>query len=48
MSLRSCNEKIDLNRLLRKIIQVLGGSGGGHPKVAGAIILEKKIFLIFF
>jgi RecJ-like exonuclease len=48
MSLRSCDERIDLNRLLRKIAPTLGGGGGGHPKAAGARIPEKNFsqFLI--
>jgi RecJ-like exonuclease len=40
MSLRSCDERIDLNRILRKIAPKLGGGGGGHPKAAGARIPE--------
>lgn len=48
MSLRSCDERIDLNRLLRKIAPTLGGGGGGHPQAAGARIPEKNFsqFLI--
>ena len=42
MSLRSCDERIDLNRLLRKIAPTLGGGGGGHPRAAGARIPEKN------
>ncbi|MEM2924157.1 MAG: DHHA1 domain-containing protein [Methanocellales archaeon] len=36
MSLKTRNLKIDLNKLLRKICPMLGGSGGGHPSAAGA------------
>ena len=42
MSLRTCDERIDLNMLLRKITPELGGSGGGHPMAAGARIPEKN------
>ena len=42
MSLRTCDEGIDLNKLLRKIAPELGGSGGGHPMAAGARIPEKN------
>ncbi|MBC7130724.1 DHH family phosphoesterase [Candidatus Bathyarchaeota archaeon] len=42
MSIRTCNEKIDLNKILRRITPKLGGSGGGHPQAAGARIPEEK------
>ena len=42
LSLRSCDEGIDLNRLLRTIAPTLGGGGGGHPQAAGARIPEKN------
>ena len=42
MSLRTCYENIDLNRILRRIAPSLGGSGGGHPQAAGARIPEEK------
>jgi RecJ-like exonuclease len=42
MSLRTCDENIDLNALLRKIAPEMGGSGGGHPMAAGARVPEKN------
>jgi RecJ-like exonuclease len=42
MSLRACDERVNLNQLLRKLAPPLGGSGGGHPKAAGARIPENK------
>jgi len=42
MSLRACSQKIDLNRILRRITRKLGGSGGGHPNAAGARIPKEK------
>ncbi|MBS7641185.1 MAG: DHHA1 domain-containing protein [Candidatus Bathyarchaeia archaeon] len=42
MSIRTCEERIDLNRILRRITLKLGGSGGGHPKAAGARIPEEN------
>ena len=42
MSLRSYDERIDLNKLLRKITPALDGGGGGHPKASGARIPEKN------
>jgi RecJ-like exonuclease len=42
MSLRTSNENIDLNSILRKITPALGGKGGGHPSAAGARIPEKN------
>jgi len=38
MSLRTHDERINLNKLLRMIAPKLGGSGGGHPMAAGARI----------
>lgn len=43
MSLRTSNSEIDLNRLLRRIVPKLGGSGGGHRAAAGARIPKEKI-----
>lgn len=42
MSLRTCREDIDLNRILRQIAPRLGGSGGGHPLAAGARVPEEN------
>jgi len=42
MSLRARNDKIDLNRMLRRITRRIGGSGGGHPNAAGARIPKEK------
>jgi len=42
MSLRTSNENIDLNSILRKITPTLGGNGGGHPSATGARIPEKN------
>ena len=42
MSLRSSSERIDLNRMLRRITKKIGGSGGGHPNAAGARIPKGK------
>jgi RecJ-like exonuclease len=41
LSLRTSDERVNLNRILRKITPKLCGSGGGHPKAAGARIPEK-------
>jgi RecJ-like exonuclease len=42
MSLRTPSDVIDLNRIVSEITPALGGSGGGHPKAAGARVpLEK-------
>ncbi len=38
VSLRTRSDKINLNKILRKIAVKMGGSGGGHPKAAGARI----------
>jgi len=38
MSLRTTDEGVDLNRILRQVAPALGGTGGGHPKAAGATI----------
>lgn len=43
MSLRTSNPKIDLNRLLKRIVPKLGGIGGGHRAAAGARIPKEKI-----
>ncbi|RJS93662.1 DHH family phosphoesterase [Candidatus Bathyarchaeota archaeon] len=42
ISLRTCSEEIDLNRMLREIATKLRGSGGGHPKAAGARIPKEN------
>lgn len=42
MSIRTCEDKIDLNKILRRITLKLGGSGGGHPQAAGARIPEEN------
>ncbi|MCD6465401.1 DHH family phosphoesterase [Candidatus Bathyarchaeota archaeon] len=42
MSLRTSSDKIDLNRILRRITRKLGGSGGGHPNAAGTRIPKEK------
>ncbi len=42
MSLRARSDKIDLNRMLRRITKIIGGSGGGHPNAAGARIPKEK------
>jgi RecJ-like exonuclease len=38
MSLRSGTDQVDLNKLLRELTPLFGGSGGGHPHAAGARI----------
>jgi len=38
MSLRSHSDKIEMNKMLPQIVDQLGGTGGGHPKAAGARI----------
>jgi RecJ-like exonuclease len=38
MSLRSVREGLDLDRILRRLAPSFGGTGGGHPKAAGASI----------
>lgn len=43
VSLRTCYENIDLNKILRRITPSISGSGGGHPQAAGARIPEEKI-----
>jgi len=45
MSLRTHSEKIDMSRMLPQIAQKLGGTGGGHPKAAGARIPADKFDL---
>jgi len=42
MSLRTCSQEIDLNKMLRRITVKLGGSGGGHPSAAGARIPKEN------
>lgn len=42
MSLRTTEEGVDLNRILRQVAPTLGGTGGGHPKAAGATIPADK------
>jgi RecJ-like exonuclease len=46
ISLRTSDENIDLNKLLRKITPELGGVGGGHPMAAGARIPEKNFKML--
>ncbi|MEE8570173.1 MAG: DHHA1 domain-containing protein [Candidatus Bathyarchaeia archaeon] len=41
LSLRTSDERVNLNRMLREITPKLCGSGGGHPKAAGARIPQK-------
>ncbi len=41
MSLRAVKGVIDLNKVLRKAVKRLGGTGGGHPEAAGARIPVK-------
>ncbi len=43
MSLRSRDESIDLNTLLRQLAPKHGGHGGGHRKAAGARIPVKRL-----
>ena len=43
MSLRAVRGCIDLNRSLRRIAPILGGSGGGHPEASGAVIPKRKL-----
>ncbi len=42
MSLRAVKGVIDLDRMLRKVTLLLGGSGGGHPEAAGARIPKAR------
>ncbi|RJS76082.1 DHH family phosphoesterase [Candidatus Bathyarchaeota archaeon] len=42
MSLRTGEENVDLNNILRDIAPRLGGSGGGHPAAAGARIPKQN------
>jgi RecJ-like exonuclease len=42
MSLRTVEERIDLNDILRRITPKLGGSGGGHPQAAGARVPKEN------
>ncbi len=50
MSLRTREERIDLNRILREITPQVEGTGGGHPKASGARIPKERfndfIFLL--
>ena len=46
MSLRTETDGLDLNKLLNDVAKRLGGSGGGHPKAAGARVPAEK-FLTF-
>jgi len=45
MSLRTTEEGMDLNRVLRRVAPSFGGTGGGHPKAAGATIPADKFQL---
>jgi len=40
MSLRTNDDRVDLNLVLRKLAPRFGGTGGGHPNAAGARIPE--------
>ncbi len=42
MSLRSHSDKVDLSRMLPQIVERFGGTGGGHPKAAGARVPVEK------
>ena len=42
MSLRTQSEAVDLNIILAVLAHRIGGSGGGHPKAAGARIPKEK------
>jgi len=42
MSLRTTEEGVDLNRILRRVTPSFGGTGGGHPKAAGATVPADK------
>ncbi len=42
MSLRTSSPDIDLNKILRSITPRLGGSGGGHPRAAGARVPKER------
>lgn len=42
MSLRTCKEDVDLNKMLRRITPNYGGSGGGHPAAAGARVPKER------
>lgn len=46
MSLRTCREDVDLNKMLRQVAPKFGGSGGGHPAAAGARV-PKENFVDF-
>jgi RecJ-like exonuclease len=44
MSLRTCENNLDLNKMLRQLAPKFGGSGGGHQAAAGARIPEENFF----
>ncbi|MDH5806938.1 MAG: DHHA1 domain-containing protein [Candidatus Methanomethylicaceae archaeon] len=44
MSLRTPFEYIELNKIAMEVAEKLGGSGGGHPKAAGARVPKEKFF----
>lgn len=44
MSLRTPFEGIELNKIAMEVAEGLGGSGGGHPKAAGARVPKEKFF----
>lgn len=44
MSLRTFSDQINLNELLQRITPKYNGSGGGHPKAAGARVPEGDFF----
>lgn len=44
MSLRTPFEGIELNKVAMEVAEELGGSGGGHPKAAGARVPKEKFF----
>lgn len=43
VSLRTRSDKVDLNVIVRPLARSLGGTGGGHPKAAGAKIPKDKV-----
>ena len=45
MSLMTHSEILDLNRMVIAITEKVGGSGGGHPKAAGARVPREKFQL---
>ncbi|NHJ38725.1 MAG: DHH family phosphoesterase [Asgard group archaeon] len=42
MSIRRRDNRLDLNKITRKIANEIGGSGGGHPSASGATISRSK------